>query len=85
MEVLFFKGKKGNWICPAANGELIVANGEMTAKDLKTALEKGEGRKVGDNLLIGFAGSETITVDVKAVKGQDQAETSKPVITWEEF
>ena len=78
----FFKGKKGNWICPAADGQLIVANGEMTEKEISNALEQGLGRQVGTNLLIGF-GSETIEVTAKAVKGRKASEDSLPVIEYE--
>jgi hypothetical protein len=82
MKLEFFKSKTGNWVCPAANDELIVANGSMTEKEITTALEQGEGRKVGTNLLIGF-GTETISVTAKAVKGKAADEASKPEIEWE--
>jgi hypothetical protein len=77
MKLSFFKSKSGNWICPTvdANGEtrLIVANGDLTSKEVSTALEQGEGRLTesdrGKSLLIGF-GSESMDVTAKAVKAQ---------------
>jgi hypothetical protein len=76
----FFKSKSGNWICPTtdASGKktLIVANGDLSNKEIQTALEKGEGRLLdgdqGTSLLIGFGG-ETIEVSAKAVKAQTAA------------
>jgi hypothetical protein len=82
MKVEFFRGKSGNWICPAQDDQLIVANGTLTKEEVKTALENGEGKQVGKNLLIGF-GSETLAVDVKTIKGKASAEADKPAITWE--
>lgn len=73
----FFKSKSGNWICPTedASGKktLIVANGDLTSKEITIALEQGEGRLLegekGVSLLIGFGG-ETLDVAAKAIKAQ---------------
>jgi hypothetical protein len=78
MKLSFFKSKSGNWICPTKDPDgstrLIVANGDMTQKQIAAALEAGEGRLTesdkGKSLLLGFAGGETLDVTVKTVKGQ---------------
>ena len=84
MTLQFFKGKKGNWICLCQNEEMIVANGELSEKEIISAINNGEGHKAGKNYLVGFGGGETLDINVKSLKLTATAEADKPVIEWEE-
>jgi len=57
--------------------------GSMTAKQVKNALEKREGKQLGKNLIAGFNSAETMTVTVDAVLGKPAEDAGDaPVINW---
>jgi len=92
MTLSFFKSKSGNWICPTKDPDgstrLIVANGDLTQKQIAAALEAGEGRLTesdkGKSLLLGFAGGETLEVTTTGSKIKAQSATSAVEVEIEE-
>ena len=77
MELGFFKGKSGHWLCPTEEG-LIVINKDMDLKDGIKELEKenGDVREVTSeegeyagrtSFLVGFGSANTEIVNVKSI------------------